>query len=222
LLTQTHPTYLPLLHRYVRAVRSRNAILKQRVIDPAALEAFTGEMISAGKQIIEFRKNLLPQVSPIACAAYQKITNAAEGLRLEYQPSVRGDFLIEARKLEQRERAMRMTLLGPHRDELVLTLDGKSTAQFGSEGQKRSVVIALKIAQAEHLTALHGSPPVLLIDDIMGELDIKRRSGFLPLLQRVHQAQSQVFMTCTEENWPSELGRDLQKWEVKGGRLNRL
>jgi DNA replication and repair protein RecF len=222
LLTQTHPTYLALLHRYVRAVRSRNAILKQRVIDPAALEAFTGEMIAAGSKIIELRRQLLPEILPIASTAYQKITNGAEELRLDYQPSVRGDFLVELRKLEARERAMRMTLLGPHRDELVLTLDGKSAAQFGSEGQKRSIVIALKITQAEHLTNLHGSPPVLLIDDIMGELDLKRRSGFLPLLRRVHQAQSQVFMTCTEENWPSELGRDLQKWEVKSGKLARI
>jgi DNA replication and repair protein RecF len=222
LLTQTHPTYLPLLHRYVRAVRSRNAMLKQRVIDPAALEAFTGEMIAAGSKIIELRRQLLPEILPIASTAYQKITNAAEELRLDYHPSVRGDFLVELRKLEARERTMRMTLLGPHRDELVLTLDGKSAAQFGSEGQKRSIAIALKITQAEHLTNLHGSPPVLLIDDIMGELDLKRRSGFLPLLRRVHQAHSQVFMTCTEENWPSELGGDLQKWEVKSGKLNRL
>ena len=222
LLTQTHPTYLPLLHRYVRAVRSRNAILKQRVIDPAALEAFTGEMISAGTKIIELRQQLLPAILPIAATAYQKITNAAEELRLDYHSSVRGDFLVELRKVEARERALRTTLLGPHRDELQLTLDGKSVGQFGSEGQKRSVVIALKITQAEHLTNLHGSPPVLLIDDIMGELDLKRRSGFLPLLRRVHQAQSQVFMTCTEENWPTELGRDLQKWEVKAGKLSRL
>jgi len=75
------------------------------------------------------------------------------------------------------------------------------------------------MAQAEYLTDLHGSPPVLLIDDIMGELDVRRRSGFLPLLKRVHESQSQVFMTCTEESWPKELGRDLRRWEVKGGKV---
>ncbi len=222
LLTQTYPAYLPLLHRYVRAVRSRNALLKQRAVDSGALEAFTVEMISAGSKLMEMRQKLMPEISPLAAMAYQKITNAAEVLQLQYQPSVRGDFLVELRKVEARERALRMTLLGPHRDELILTLDGKSVAQFGSEGQKRSVVIALKIAQAEHLTQLHGSPPVLLIDDIMGELDAKRRTGFLPLLGRAHQSQSQVFMTCTEENWPTELGRELQKWEVKAGKLSRI
>ncbi len=221
LLTQTHPTYLALLQRYARAVRSRNALLKHRVIDPATLEAFTGEMITNGQELMGLRTKLLPQISPIACEAYRRITNAAEELQLEYVTSVRNDFAIELRKQEGRERAMRTTLIGPHRDELVLMLNGKSTAQFGSEGQKRSVAIALKMAQAEYLTQLHGSPPVLLIDDIMGELDLKRRSGFLPLLRRAHQARSQVFMTCTEENWPTELSKELHRWEVKAGRLSR-
>jgi DNA replication and repair protein RecF len=221
LLTQTHPTYLALLQRYVRTVRSRNAILKHRVIDPAALDAFTQEMITTGNELIILRKKLLPEIQPIACDAYRKITHGAEELRLDYTSSVRGDFAVELRKQEARERAMRTTLVGPHRDELVFSLDGKSAAQFGSEGQKRSVAIALKMAQAEYLTQVHGSPPVLLIDDIMGELDVKRRSGFLPLLRRAHQARSQVFMTCTEENWPAELGKDLQRWQVKSGKLIR-
>ncbi|HTG44638.1 MAG TPA: DNA replication and repair protein RecF, partial [Verrucomicrobiae bacterium] len=222
LLSQTQPGYLPQLQRYARAVRSRNALLKQRVIDSGALEAFTIEMISVGTRLIAMREQLLPEIVPIAREAYKNITSGAEEFGMTYARSVRGDFLVELRKVEARERVTRMTLVGPHRDELVLTLNGRSVAQFGSEGQKRSVVIALKMAQAEHLTNLHGSPPALLIDDIMGELDARRRSGFLPLLRRVHQGQSQVFMTCTEENWPAELSKHLQKWEVKAGKVNRL
>ena len=98
-----------------------------------------------------------------------------------------------------------------------MLLNEKSAAQFGSEGQKRTLAIALKMAQAEYLAGIHGSPPILLIDDVMGELDVKRRSGFFPLLNRAHQARGQVFMTCTEENWPRELGKELQRWEVKTG-----
>ena len=112
-----------------------------------------------------------------------------------------------------------MTLVGPHRDELRLLLNDRSAAQFGSEGQKRTLAIALKMAQAEYLSGIHGAPPILLIDDIMGELDAKRRAGFLPLLERAHQARGQVFMTATEENWPRELGRELHRWEVKAGEL---
>ena len=78
------------------------------------------------------------------------------------------------------------------------------------------------MAQAEYLTGLHGAPPILLIDDVMGELDARRRAGLLPLLERAHQTSGQVFMTCTEENWPRELGRRLQRWEISGGALCAL
>ena len=119
-----------------------------------------------------------------------------------------------------RERSYRATLIGPHRDDLRLLLADRSAAQFGSEGQKRTLAIALKMAQAEYLTGIHGSAPVLLIDDVMGELDAKRRGGFLPLLERSRETSGQVFMTATEENWPRELGRDLQRWEIKVGKLS--
>jgi DNA replication and repair protein RecF len=79
----------------------------------------------------------------------------------------------------------------------------------------------LKMAQAEFLAGIHGSPPILLIGDVMGELDAKRRSGFMPLLEQVRRSSGQVFMTATEENWPSELGKDLQRWEVNAGTLEK-
>ncbi|HBV31806.1 MAG TPA: DNA replication and repair protein RecF, partial [Verrucomicrobiales bacterium] len=108
-----------------------------------------------------------------------------------------------------------------HRDEVKLSLDDKPAAQFGSEGQKRTFSIALKMAQAEYLTGIHGSPPILLIDDVMGELDAERRAGLLPLISRTGQALGQVFMTCTEENWPSELSANLHRWNVDQGALRR-
>jgi DNA replication and repair protein RecF len=221
LLTQTHPTYLPLLQRYAQALRSRNALLKQRTLDEAALDSFSAELVKLGNELIRLRAELAPRLSPLARLAYRRISNDAEELRLEYQPSVKNDFAVELAQVRARERSFRATLIGPHRDELVLQLNGKSAAQFGSEGQKRSLAIALKIAQAEYLTGIHGSAPVLLIDDVMGELDAKRRAGLLPLLQHARRTSGQVFMTCTEENWPSELGKDLQRWEVKAGTLQR-
>jgi DNA replication and repair protein RecF len=222
LLSQTHPTYLPLLQRYARALRSRNALLKQRSADEMALESFSQELVSAGNQLTQFRHELTPRLSPLARLAYRRIANDAEDLRLEYLPSVKHDFAVELAQSRGRERSYRSTLVGPHRDEVQLLLNDRSAAQFASEGQKRSLVIALKMAQAEYLSGLHGSPPILLIDDVMGELDAKRRSGFLPLLERAHHAKGQVFMTCTEENWPQELGRTLHRWQVKSGALKRV
>jgi DNA replication and repair protein RecF len=219
LLTQTHPTYLPLLQRYTAALRSRNALLKQPLVDAMALDSFTRELVSAGNELMKLRRELAPRLSALARLAYRRIAHEAEELRLEYQPSVKRDFAFELAASRARERSYRMTLVGPHRDELLLALNEQPAAQFASEGQKRSLAIALKMAQAEYLTGLHGVPPVLLIDDVMGELDARRRSGLLPLLERSHQASGQVFMTCTEENWPRELGRRLQRWNIAAGSL---
>jgi len=222
LLSQTHSMYLPLLQRYAQALRSRNALLKRPILDEAALEGFTRELVSAGEDIIRLRRELIPKVSPLARLAYRRISNDAEELRIEYLPSVKKDFAVELAQSRRREQSYRVTLVGPHRDDLQLLLNEKSAAQFGSEGQKRSLAIALKMAQAEYLTGVHGAPPVLLIDDVMGELDVKRRGGFLPLLERARETSGQVFMTATEENWPRELGRESQRWEVRQGALRGL
>jgi len=219
LLLQTHPAYLPLLQRYAQALRSRNALLKRPILDEAALDSFSRELVSAGQEISRLRRELVPRLSPLARLAYRRISHDAEELRIDYLQSVKKDFAVELAQSRARERAYRATLIGPHRDDLQLLLNDRSAAQFGSEGQKRTLAIALKMAQAEYLTGLHGSVPVLVIDDVMGELDARRRIGLLPLLDQAHQSRGQVFMTATEENWPRDLGRDLQRWEVKAGTL---
>jgi DNA replication and repair protein RecF len=219
LLAQTHPVYLPLLQRYAAALRSRNALLRQR--NERSLDAFTRELVDGGNQIIQFRRELLPRIAPLARECYARISGDSEQFELAYDCAVKRDFATELAANRQRELAMRLTLIGPHRDDLQLKLDNKSAAKYASEGQKRSVAIALKMTQAEHLSTVHGAPPILLIDDIMGELDAKRRAAFLPLLDRAQHARSQVFMTCTEENWPQELGRDLHRWEVVKGELKK-
>ena len=222
ILAQTQPGYLPLLQRYAGALRARNSLLKRRLIDEGALESFSHELVAAGDRLITARRDLLPRLSPLARLAYRRVARDAEELRLEYQPSVQADFALELARSRDRERAARMTVVGPHRDELALLLNDRAAAQFGSEGQKRTLAIALKMSQAEYLTGLLGTPPVLLIDDVMGELDAQRRAGLLPLLERAQHASGQVFMTCTGENWPRELGRQLQRWEVNAGMVTAM
>ena len=222
LLAQTHPTYLPLLQRYTQALRSRNALLKQQALDEAALDSFSRELANLGKELVRRRRDLAPRLSPLVRLAYRRLALDAEELRIEYQPSVKEDFAVELAKSHRRERTFRTTLVGPHRDDLQLLLNDRSVAQFGSEGQKRTLAIALKMAQAEYLSGIHGSPPILLIDDVLGELDAKRRSGFLPLLAGARQGRGQVFMTCTEDDWSRGPGQELQRWEVQAGTLQRM
>src|SRR5438105_13674190 len=181
LLSQTAPGYLALLQRYTQALRSRNALLKQAIVDPMALESFSKELVSSGEQLMRLRRELVPNFAPLASAGYRRLAAEGEDLRVNYHSSVKHDFAVELAQSSTRERGYRMTLIGPHRDELHLMLNERSVAQFGSEGQKRTLAIALKLAQAEYVTGVHGTPPILLIDDIMGELDANSRSGFLPV-----------------------------------------
>ena len=222
LLTQSKPGYLELLHRYIEALRSRNALLRRDSPDPALIDSFTRELVANGEQLITARRQLVDKLSPIIRLAYQKIAAKPENADITYAPSVSEDLAVSLAKSRPREQRYRTTLVGPHRDELKLTLDGQSAAQYASEGQKRTFAIALKIAQAEYLGGIHGSPPILLIDDVMGELDARRRGGLMPLISRTGQALGQVFMTCTEENWPGELSGNLHRWQIEQGGLNRI
>ena len=221
LLSQTFPTYLPLLQRYTKALRARNALLKQLVLDPAALESFSHELVSSGAEIIRLRRKLIPEFLPLVREAYRGIAQYAEEMRLEYVPNVKLDFAVQLAQSHAREKAYRSTLIGPHRDDVLFLLNDRSAAQFGSEGQKRTLAIALKMAQADYLTHLHGSPPILLVDDIMGELDARRRNGLLPLLERTRRARGQVFMTATTEHWSDQLVLDVQRWSVREGILQK-
>ena len=92
---------------------------------------------------------------------------------------------------------MRQTVCGPHRDDLEISLNGLTASAFASEGQQRSIVLALKIAQARHLETLHEKPPVLLLDDIFGELDASRRNRLLSSLP----AGAQTIITTTFLDW---------------------
>jgi len=222
LLAQTHAAYLPLLQRYTQSLRSRNALLKQRAPDEAALDSFSRELVKLGTELGVRRRELAPRLSPLVRLAYRRLAHDAEELRLEYQPSVKADFAVDLAQSRERERVLRTTVVGPHRDDLQLLLNDRSVAQFGSEGQKRTLAIALKIAQAEYLTGIDGAPPILLIDDVMGELDAKRRAGFLPLLESARQQRGQVFMTGTVDDLSRGPGQELQRWEVKSGTLKKL
>lgn len=221
LLSQTQPTYLPTLQRYMRAVRARNALLKHAIVDEAALDGFTNEVVRAGNEIMKQRRNLAPKLAEMLRLAYRNMSGAPEELRTIYKPSVDGDLAVALAQSRQRERVQRITLFGPHRDDLVLLLDDKPASVYASEGQKRTIALAMKMAQTEYVTALTGSPPILLIDDVMGELDNKRRAGFLPLLELARKSGGQVFLTCTAENWPHDLALDLTRWRVQNGRLSR-
>lgn len=221
LLAQTSQSYLDTLLRYTQALRSRNLLLKQPTADDDIILGFTQELAINGEQLITARRALLPKISPLVTSAFQRISAESDDLKLEYAPNVPGDFAVALAGSRVRERTLRTTIVGPHRDDLNLMVNGRAALHSTSEGQKRTLAIALKMAQAEYLTHLHGAPPLLLIDDVMGELDERRRAGLIPLLNHARGAGGQVFMTCTEAAWPNELAPDRIHWRVTNGTLKR-
>ena len=219
ILSQTVPGYLVLLLRFAKSLKSRNALLKQVNPPEAELEAFTAELVLAGTAVMEARNFLVPRIAPLVRFAFRRVAGDADDMSVVYQPGFRGDLAVALANARARERLVRTTVVGPHRDDLLIQVNDRSALQYTSEGQKRTLAVALKLAQAEYLSEVHGSPPVLLIDDVMGELDAERRAAFVPLLNQAFRSGGQVFMTCTEENWPRELSQDLIRWTVQEGKL---
>lgn len=217
ILAQSEIDYLPTLQGYARAIRSRNALLRNESSDIRTLDGFTKEAIKHGEAMMRQRAGLIPQLEKHARSAYARIAPDKETLSIEYQPNVKSDFTRELAQSHPRERALGSTVIGPHRDDLRLRLDDRPVANFASEGQKRSVAIALRMAQTELLTERFGQTPILLIDDVLGELDASRRAGFLPLLERPETKRSQAFITCTETSWPKEISADWGRWRVCEG-----
>lgn len=182
-LAAMDPHYLDALQRYHRALDGRNRLLKERA-DPAQLAAFEQPLAAAGAAVIRAREAGVAELAVRVRAAHAAIAPGLESADLVYDCDVpdsgREEALLAALLAANRERdlLLRSTSRGPHRDDIDLTLDGRSGRDFGSEGQQRSLVLALRLAQLGHFRERSGVRPVVLADDVLGELDAGRRARF--------------------------------------------
>lgn len=220
---QTKPGYLLCLQNYSKAVKSRNLLLKRRPADPRLLASFSNQVVHLGNQIMEERKNMIPKISPMARLAFRQISKARdEELIIEYQPSVRQDFAHELERHFPRDSQSGSTGIGPHRDDILFKIQNRDADRYASEGQQRSLVLSLKMAQTQILKGLFGYSPILLIDDVMGELDPARKEAFLPLLHHAQSHSAQVFMTTTETTWPGDIAKNWTFWSLQAGQLSHF
>ena len=193
---QTDPGYRRQLRAYETAVRSRNHLLKTPHPKWREISAFNQPLVDAGNYVMSARASLLEKLQPFAAEAQQAISGLAETLALNYRRGVPGDFPAALEAAREEDFRLRQTGPGPHRDEIDLALNGVGIG-FASEGQQRSVVLALKLAQARLIERQMGVAPVLLLDDIFGELDVSRRNALLESLP----AGSQKLVTTTHIDW---------------------
>ena len=149
---------------------------------------------------MQTRAEMVDGLSPLADAAQHAISGKDEPLTLHYLPASGPDLRESMHQARERERRSRQAVVGPHRDELQLRLHGQPAADFASEGQQRTVALALKLAQGTLLHQRGGRAPVYLIDDVFGELDPGRRNA----LMRHLPPGSQKWITTTHLDWLRE------------------
>ena len=196
---QIEPLYRANLRAYERALRSRNRLLKIAPGRRREIEAYDVPLLEAGTVLTSLRRSLVTELSPWAERAGNAISGGADpAFGLAYQPGAgAGDFATTLQATREEETRLRQTLVGPHRDDLTLTLGGRPAAQFASEGQQRTIALALKLAQAGLLQSVWKTPPLLLLDDIFGELDPARRNALLAALP----VGAQQLVTTTHLDW---------------------
>ncbi|MDB6133806.1 MAG: replication and repair protein RecF [Verrucomicrobiales bacterium] len=219
--SQLFPEYRPALRAYEKALKQRNFLLK-RDASPAwaEIDAYTAVLVPYGETLLRLRAALLEKLAPHATAAHTAIrmadggAPASEALSLTFHPG--GDSSqLSAQLLARRadEARRRVTLHGPHRDDFLIALDAMPAASFASEGQQRTIALALKLAQATLLREARGQAPVLLLDDIFGELDPGRRNALLAALP----ADSQKLITTTHLHWLEAHERPAARYHVVKG-----
>jgi DNA replication and repair protein RecF len=211
--SQVEPRYRPALRAYERALRARNSLLKSPHARPRELAAYTEPLIKAGAALREMRAALVRRLGPAAEAAHRAISDG-EALTLAYAPGQDEDFAAHLERVQAEDARLRLTTVGSHRDDLRLQVRGMPAAHFASEGQQRTAALALKLAQAQIFAEATDTPPLLLIDDIFGELDSSRRNALLSALP----ADSQKLVTATSLEW-RDVGWDGPVLQLAGGEL---
>ncbi len=222
--SQLYPTYRAAMRAYDRALRSRNFLLK-RDAQPnwRQIDAYTQILAEHGAELTNRRREMIAELGPVTSAVQREVSTSFRGtgtdahpgetLEISYQPAD-GDRLLEAlaeaRAVETRRRS---TAAGPHRDDLLLQLNGMPAAQFASEGQQRTVALALKLGQARLFRERTEESPLLLLDDIFGELDPARRNALMACLP----AESQKLITTTNLDWLQDDLKPERLFQVKAG-----
>ena len=193
--------YLSLHHDYSQILKNRNALLRSGASD--GLDIWSDRLVESGTKLVAGRLPWLQGIRELLQEFHEGIAGNGAEVDLLYRSVPGGNstpqeysrnFRKNLERLADEERRRGVTLAGPHRDDLEFLLTGRLLKLHGSQGEQRSFILALKMAEIEHLHRLHGDPPVLLLDDMTSELDSQRNRNLLRFLEA---KQMQVFVTTT-------------------------
>ena len=239
LISQINSAYLNSLQNYQFALKQRNELLKQirsKQASPEFLDPWDDLLVADGVSIIQTRSRILAQLKVYIQAKHAELTGNREKLELKYQPSPEKiDDLAKPEAADLFRRSLSSsrsydilrgtTSLGPHRDDFKLILEAQSAGTmylreakaFGSQGQQRTIALALKLGELELIRETTDKTPIVLLDDVFSELDEARSAFLFGLLQ---QLNAQTFITSTrQEAWVPVLG-DCRVFTVHDGQIN--
>ncbi len=230
-ISQYDKTYLEALVEYNKALVQRNNLFKyfaeNRVWDEDMIEPWDHKMAPLAVKISKARRDFIERFTPVFNSAYEELSNGVESVSLDYNSRVNGeekDFLELLESARGDDRRLRRTTTGVHRDDLVFKIYGYPMKKFGSQGQQKTYLVALRLAQLAFLEEATGVKPILLLDDIFDKIDEKRVKS---LMNRVTDGSfGQVFITDTHLGRIPEMfkttGADVNVFEVVDGEVNTL
>ena len=237
LLLQIEPVYAHILQQYEKVLRQRNALLKvmRRALEEDTaiatghqeeLALWDAQLAAAGSRVMRRRARALTLLAPLARTWPERISGATESLEITYAPSVSTDSdevaVVQgaiAAKIEQRrvaEQHLGSTVVGPHRDDIAFAIDGTPARAYGSQGQQRTLVLALKLAELNLIEDVVGEPPLLLLDDVLAELDPKRQNQ---LLEAIADRFQTLVTTTHLDSFAAQWSATSQILTVRSGQL---
>lgn len=195
-LCQLDKIYLSDLTNYNKALNQRNKLLKDLYYHPnlkETLPVWDMQLIRYGRKIIERRRRFIQELNEIVSDIHQKISGGKEEMILNYEPDIE-DIFFEDELIRAKERDLKyaQTSVGPHRDDLKITVNSIDVRKYGSQGQQRSCALSLKLSEIKLVEQTIHDQPVLLLDDVLSELDQNRQNYLLQAID-----ETQTIITCT-------------------------
>ena len=195
-LCQLDRLYIHDLIAYNRVLMQRNKLLKElsfREDYRDMLEIYDDQLISYGEKLIRVRSGFIEKLNDIISEIHSHITGGKEQLSIRYEKNTEQDsFRKNLEKVREQELKQRISLVGPHRDDLCFQINGTDIRHFGSQGQQRTAALSLKLSEIRIVEELTGDMPVLLLDDVLSELDRSRQNLLLDSIKNI-----QAVITCT-------------------------
>ena len=218
LLSQIDANYLRLLIQYNKVLQQRNSLLKwsaeQDTIDETLLDTLDQQLVEYGTPIFELRTKLLNEWLPIVLQLYVSIAGNADAIQIQYQSSLQNNqFKDLLHQALPKDRAMQRTTVGIHKDDLIITIQEQSFKQEASQGQRKSLLFAIRLAEWELLKKAKGFSPILLMDDIFEKLDEQRMAHLLNWVAT--STDGPVFITDTHKERVADLlGRYVENFQL--------